>query len=146
MEGTVEDLMAREVVSLDEGMTVGEAVERMAGAGVHAAPVLRGGRVVGVLRERDVLALLDAPLRRLLSSHRSLRDEAERVRSLPVARAMERSFERIGPEASAYDAVRLLHETGQEVLPVVSGGRLVGVVSRTTVMEHLAGQGGERRA
>lgn len=146
MEGRVDEVMERNVVTVEEGMTIEEAVTRMSEGGVHAAPVLREGRVVGLLRERDVLALLDAPYERLISSHLSLRDEAARVRSLAVSRAMETDIEEVGPEATVYDAAHILHGTGQELVPVVSGGRLVGVVTQTTIMEHLAGRGGDRRA
>src|SRR5438046_660753 len=42
---------------------------------------------------------------------------------------MQRDFPQVHPDASLPEAERLLHETGDESLPVVEKGRLVGVVT-----------------
>ena len=51
---------------------------------------------------------------------------------------MTRDPDTVGPDVSAQDAARLIHETGHNRLPVVEDGRLVGVVTRLDVLGALA--------
>ena len=45
----------------------------------------------------------------------------------------------VGPDATAQEAARLIHESGHNRLPVVDGeGRLMGVVTRVDVLGALA--------
>lgn len=52
---TAADVMTREVVTLTETMTVAHAARTMHVRGVRRAPVLRDGRVVGMITESDLL-------------------------------------------------------------------------------------------
>ena len=51
---------------------------------------------------------------------------------------MSRDPDTVGPDVSAKEAARLIHETGHNRLPVVEDGRLVGVVTRLDVLGALA--------
>jgi CBS domain-containing protein len=51
---------------------------------------------------------------------------------------MTRDPDTVGPDVSAKEAARLIHETGHNRLPVVEDGRLVGVVTRLDVLGALA--------
>jgi CBS domain-containing protein len=44
----------------------------------------------------------------------------------------------VGPETTVREAARIIHESGHNRLPVVEGGRLVGVVTRLDVLGALA--------
>jgi CBS domain-containing protein len=55
---TVEQVMAREVVSVREDATVIEVAALMANRGVHPIPVIRDGRLVGVIGRADVMRVL----------------------------------------------------------------------------------------
>jgi len=52
---TLRDLMTPEVHTLDPDMTLREAVERFAVEGFGGAPVVAGGRLVGVISSKDIL-------------------------------------------------------------------------------------------
>lgn len=54
---TVSGIMHSDLVTVEAGMTLREAVEVLRGAGVSGAPVLRGSRLVGVLSGTDILEL-----------------------------------------------------------------------------------------
>jgi len=57
---TVDHVMARQVVSVNEEARVIDAAALMANRGLHPIPVLRDGRLVGVVSRADVVkALLD---------------------------------------------------------------------------------------
>jgi CBS domain-containing protein len=60
LDTTVDQVMARRVVSVDESATVMEVAALMANKGVHPIPVLRGDKLLGVVGRADVVrALLD---------------------------------------------------------------------------------------
>lgn len=52
---TLRDLMTPEVMTLDPEMTLREAVERLVSEGISGAPVVVGGRLVGVVSGTDIL-------------------------------------------------------------------------------------------
>ena len=64
-ETLVHDVMNRRVVSVDEAATVIEVGALMANRGVHPIPVMRDGRLLGVVGRADVaralLALAESP-------------------------------------------------------------------------------------
>ena len=71
----------------------------------------------------------------------SLHRFEDRLRKAFAASAedmMTRDPDTVGPDTSVREAARLLHETGHNRLPVVEGGRLVGVVTRLDVLGALA--------
>jgi len=52
---TAADIMRRDPATVDPDMTLREAIDVLRGAGVSGAPVVRGGRLVGVLSATDLL-------------------------------------------------------------------------------------------
>lgn len=51
----VSDIMTPDPITLEPGMSLREAVEVLRGAGVTGAPVVRGGRLVGVVSTTDIV-------------------------------------------------------------------------------------------
>ncbi len=54
----IEDVMKREVVTVDESTDLGLCVQRMLEAGVKRVPVMRGDSVAGVLSRHDLMGVL----------------------------------------------------------------------------------------
>ena len=50
----------REVLSLDVGTSVREAVSLLAGRRIGAVPITRGGEVAGIFSERDIVYRLSS--------------------------------------------------------------------------------------
>jgi CBS domain-containing protein len=113
------DLMTRDVVAVAPEDTLGEAAERMAADDVGSAVVLEHGLLIGILTERD---LLRAVAGRVHSSEARVR---EWMTADPVTAA---------EETSATEALETMMENGFRHLPVLEGGRTVGVVSIRDVM------------
>ncbi|MEX2471218.1 MAG: CBS domain-containing protein [Gemmatimonadota bacterium] len=51
----VSDIMTPDPITVEPGMSLREAAEILRGAGVSGAPVVRGGRLVGVVSTTDIL-------------------------------------------------------------------------------------------
>lgn len=62
---------------------------------------------------------------------------------VPVAAAMVREFEAVGPELPVAAPLRRVLETSQHDFPVVQGGRVVGMLGREAMLEALAAHGAE---
>ena len=59
---------------------------------------------------------------------------------MKVRDLMRRWFERLDPAASVREAARLMVLTGQQALPVVDRGRLVGMIAEGDILSRLLGE------
>ncbi len=76
----IAEVMSQPVLALDEQHTLSDAALLMSQRGLRHVPVLRQGRVVGIVSERDLFALQRLSLRQLGASLRAAPDEATLVR------------------------------------------------------------------
>ena len=115
---TVADVMSRKLLTVDPTTALSEAAERMVERGVGAALVLSGETVSGILTERDVLrAVATGP-----------------VEGTHVAAWMTRDPETVDVAESTGQAAAVMIHGGFRHLPVVDGGRPVGIVSIRDLM------------
>lgn len=92
-----------------------EAIKQMAEKNVGALAVIRGSELVGIVSERDYA-------RKVILKDRSSRDT-------PVADIMTASVVTVAPDASVDECMRLCTDGRLRHLPVLDGGRVVGMVS-----------------
>jgi CBS domain-containing protein len=112
---TVEDLMTKDVLTVEPSDTIGEAAEKMHDANVGAVIVVEDMvRVVGIVTERDLMRAV---------AQRARAAEA-RVRQWMTADPLT-----IDPETSIDDAAKIMFENNFRHLPVVKDGRPLGIVS-----------------
>ena len=105
-----------EVLTIDADATVFEAIRRMVDANVGALLVTEGGRVVGIVTERDYL-------RRVTLEGRT--EEETSVREI-----MTSPLVYVTPETSVDECMAVMTERRIRHLPVFAEGRdLVGIVS-----------------
>jgi len=105
--------MSSDVLSVETSVSILEVAQRMVERNVGAVLVLDGGRLAGILTERDVLRAVA----------RGLRDTTR------VADCMTAHPETIGPDDTTELAAVLMIHGGFRHLPVVEGDNLVGVIS-----------------
>ena len=105
----------RNVISVGASTTVREAVGLLAENRIGALPVLDGGRVAGVMSERDVIYCL--------------RTEGAAVLDWTVDKVMTAPVITVEPQVSVLAALSQMTKRRFRHLPVVEGGNLVGFVS-----------------
>ena len=129
---TVKDLMQPEVATLQASDHLDLADDVMRLGRIRHMPVEEEGRVVGMLTQRDLF-------RAGISSVLRFRSTAERewLAKISVAEAMTAPVLTIDSGASLLSAVRLMVDRRIGCLPVVSGERLVGLLSETDLLRHL---------
>ena len=125
---TVEELMSRDVVTLseDENLAVGDDLLKL--HHIRHLPVVREGRLVGLVSHRDLI--------RALARHAGSRSPS------PVwaKDVMTRSVETVSPWTSVREVVEKLLDHKYGCLPVVDGDqRLVGIITDSDLV-RLAGQ------
>lgn len=93
-----------------------KAKEMMDAGGFRRLPVVREGRVVGILTERD------------------LREHGGYLKSTKVDAIMRVPVVTVESKASVEDAARLMLRNKIGGLPVVDGGKLVGIVTSSDLL------------
>lgn len=109
------DRKPRDIVSVEAGTRVRDAVTLLSEKRIGAMPVLDGERVVGIISERDVIYCLSS-------------DGAEML-DWPVSRVMTAPAITIESQVSVLAALSQMTRRRVRHLPVVEEGRLVGFVS-----------------
>src|SRR3984893_2153004 len=119
-----------ELVSVDAGCTVGEAIDLMQQYSISQLPVVESvnggaGDIVGSIPERSLL-------------DRIYRDPA--VVATPVSTAMDPPFARVSAGAPIEEAFEALLG-GEPALMIIDGDAPVGVITRSDLLEFVAHRG-----
>ena len=131
MDLLVRDLMTRDVVTLeaDESLLLADDVMRL--GRIRHLPVVRAGRLVGLVSHRDMLRASVSSLAGLSRS-----EEASIKGAIPVREVMAREVRTVGPDEPALAACKLILERKLGCLPVVDAEqRLVGIVTEADFVE-----------
>ena len=116
------DLRATDVLTVSPGTTLADAARRMIARETGAAVVLEDGGLVGVISERDLM--------------RAIPDACSP--ETPVSERMSRHVMTAAPETSVPEAMAIMIEGRFRHLPVVAGGRVLGIVSMRDLMSWTA--------
>ncbi|MBI2528364.1 MAG: CBS domain-containing protein [Candidatus Rokubacteria bacterium] len=126
----VRDVMQSKVTVISPATTVPEAVRLAQLRGIRHLPVVENGEITGMVSDRDLKRAMPSGAT-VLEAH-ELRYLLER---LPVSEIMTRVVITTGPMFPVEEAARLMVAERISALPVTEGGRLVGIVTETDVLE-----------
>ncbi|MEM3640319.1 MAG: CBS domain-containing protein [Candidatus Bathyarchaeia archaeon] len=115
----VEDVMVREVITIDENSTVKEAAEVMNKFEIGCLIAVRKGKAIGIVTERDLLKRVVA--------------EAKDANKTKVKDVMSSPLVVVEPHMELEEAVKLMFQMKIKKLPVVDGKRLVGLITLTDI-------------
>ncbi|MCI4042839.1 CBS domain-containing protein [Streptomyces sp. TRM75563] len=134
---TVADVMTKKVVAVAPKASFKDIVTAMSRWSVSALPVIEGeGHVVGVVSEADLLHKEEFRERRPgLVEQMRRPDATAKAGSSSAEDLMTRPALTIGPDAPLPRAARLMATRGVKRLPVVEGGVLKGIVSRSDLLK-----------
>jgi CBS domain-containing protein len=121
----VKDIMKSNVLTVGEDDALSVAQSILAWAGVRHLPVLRQGRLTGILSDRDILSYRAGPA--------AGRD----WRSATVQAAMHPAPQTAHPDDSLTEVAGRMAAAKIGALPVVEQGKLVGII---TTIDVLAGE------
>ncbi len=118
----VRDKMSRTPVTLDADRPMSEAMEIMTRYGLKAMPILEpgGDRPVGVLEH-----------------HLADKAVGHGLGDMAVSEYMMQDFETVAPDKDLYQVIELILGQGQRLVPVVEEEQIVGVITRTDLINLL---------
>jgi CBS domain-containing protein len=123
----VRELMTKQPTTVGPGATLGEVATLMKQDDCGSIPVVEGGRLVGIVTDRDIV----------------IRGIAAGVdpKTQRVNKVMSSDPVTVGPEDDITDAEKKMADRQIRRLPVVDGGKLVGII----VTAQIARAGNERK-
>jgi CBS domain-containing protein len=116
----------RDVLKIDAGASVFEAVEQMVAANVGSLLVTDGGDIVGIVTERDYL-------RRVTLEGRTDRETA-------VGEIMSAPLVVVNPDTSIDECMAVMTDRRIRHVPVAEDGQVIGVVSIGDVVKFKSKQ------
>ena len=133
----VEDVMSRELFTVGRNDKLSVADNILKQKRIRHIPVLdKDGALAGIITQRDLFRGI-----LLKSLGYGSRAEERLLESLVVKDAMRDEVIITTPDTPLADAARLMLENKIGCLPVVAGGRLVGLISEADFVEQFARNG-----
>jgi CBS domain-containing protein len=132
--------MTKDVKTAEEVLTLAEAVKKMREINIGCLVVVKAAAEeagdgkrqkedvspVGIFTERDLV--------------RKIAESGASILSTPMAQLMSKPLTTISPGATIWDAIAVMGRLGIRRLPVVDGGRLIGLLTETDVFRLIVSQ------
>ena len=140
------DIMVSPVVTVAPDCSVQDAARILLHYRISGAPVVDDtGQIVGIISEGDLLRRIETATERsrpswlrFLISDGDLASEYVKARARNVTDAMTRSVISATVDMPIKDVAALLEKHSIKRVPVLAGGRLVGIISRANLVQVLA--------
>lgn len=126
----VRDVMQSKVVVMSPATTVAEAMLLAQARGIRHLPVVDGGALVGMVSDRDLKRAMPSSATPL-----DARAAGAVLDGVAVSQIMTRPVLTTGPMFPVEEAARMMIAEKISALPVTEGGRLIGIVTETDVLE-----------
>jgi acetoin utilization protein AcuB len=133
MKTRVRDWMTPDPVTIDADASIADAIELLQRKNVRRLPVMRRGKLAGLVTERMLLSF---------SPGKSTPMDMHEVRFLlartPVSAAMNPRPNTVTPDTDLADCAQLIHDRKLNGIMVVNAkGDLVGILTTTNALEAL---------
>jgi CBS domain-containing protein len=119
MGTSIKEVMTSEVKACEPDTTVAEAAKVMAKEDVGPVPVVEEGRLTGIVTDRDIVIRVVA--------------EGRDPNSTTVGEIASRDVVTVSPDDDLDTALKQLAQNQVRRIPVVDGGRLVGIVAQADI-------------
>jgi CBS domain-containing protein len=120
----IDEIMIREIITLDGRATVREAVEIMAKQEISCLIIVQGESPIGIVTERDFLT------RVLLEGRDPATTKVFQVMSAPLVYG--------NPNMNVREAVKLMNAKKIKKLPILENGHIVGMITLTDIARSIA--------
>ena len=120
----VSEIMTQAAVIDQPDDTLGEAARKMWEQQTGSLLVIDGDDLVGILTERDILKAVAT---------------GSRLEETRISEVMSKDVVTVGPQTSLREAAKVMADRWIRHLPVLDGGRLVGILSQRDLAGVLAG-------
>lgn len=142
------DIMTKDVLTLTPDTEVTKAAKLLLERGFNALPVVdKSGRLVGILCQSDLISqqealpvpsyftLLDSFIP--LTSLKKMEREVQKIAATTVREAMTPEPVTVSPDTDIEQIAALMVDRSFHTLPVLDGGKLVGIVGKEDILRTL---------
>lgn len=119
----VRDIMTKEIVIIDADRTALEAARLMTEKGISSLFIAKEGNLVGIVTERDFIKKICA--------------KELAVSQVKVGDIMSKILTTAGPETPIEVAVQRMANHKVRRLPIMEGGKVIGIITVTDLAKHL---------
>jgi acetoin utilization protein AcuB len=127
----VKELMTPNPITITHNQPVAKALELMRRYEIRRLPVIKDGKLAGVISDRDVRQMAGRPTVKLPKS-----DQDDAYLQLPVEEVMTLNAITVRESQPAQDAITLMLKHTISGLPVLNrDGALVGVISQQDILK-----------
>ncbi|MDY6076396.1 CBS and ACT domain-containing protein [Mobiluncus sp.] len=125
--------------TIDSGATVPDAIEMMQTHGITKLPVLRDGKLCGVVSQSDINRALPSDATSL-----SFGEVAYLLSKLKIYKIMKKNPPTISADAMLEEAAIVMRDSKDEILPVMDKGKVIGVITESDVLDAFIDINGAR--
>jgi CBS domain-containing protein len=115
-----EDVMATDLITIEPGEKIALADLKMTRSSVGSLPVVEGERIVGIITQRDIMLA-----------------RGYEIGSLRAGDLMTKELITVTPGTPLKDIIKIMVDNKIERVPVVDGGRFVGLVVQGSILKYL---------
>ncbi|MDY0389956.1 CBS domain-containing protein [Desulfobulbus oligotrophicus] len=146
---TAQDIMTREVITVNANTSVRDLAAVLLTSNISGAPVVDDtGAVIGIVTESDLIfqnkkvhlpttfALLDAFV--FLERPGKMEQELKKISGSKVGDICSRKLVSVTPETGLEELATLMTEKKIHTLPVMTQGKLVGVIGKSDIIRTIA--------
>jgi len=154
---TAKDIMNKNVVTVTDDTSVETLGRLFIEKNISGAPVLdQGGNVVGIVTENDLVSqnkrihipttirLFDAFIP--LEGFGSIEKEIRRMSASKVAEICSRDVVTVSPDTPLQDVATIMSEQNIHLLPVVTSGKIVGIIGKIDIIKGIQGEGDKQQS
>ena len=140
------DIMVANVITVGPNATVLDLADLLLSNRISAVPVVDdGGRLLGIVSEGDLVRRAEAGTERrrswwleALTPNEALAAEFVKAHGLKASDVMTRNVITAAPDTPIARIADMLERNRIKRVPIVEGGRIVGIVSRANLLQALA--------
>ena len=132
----VTKIMSRNVVSVHHGDPISKVRQIIKEQGVHHVPVVRGDQLVGLISYSDILRVSFGDV--FNADERAV--DATLDHTMTLEQIMATDVTTLTEHSTIREAAEILAQGKFHSLPVVSGRKLVGMVTSTDLIRYLVDQ------
>jgi CBS domain-containing protein len=143
--------MTKEVITVKPETSIEDLASLLVSHGISGVPVIdESGGLYGIVTEHDlinqnkrlhiptVVSFLDAAI--YLESSKKFEEDVKRLAATKVGEICARKVTTITEDTTIIDIATIMGEKKVHLLPVVTGGKVVGIVGKRDVVKSVARQ------
>ena len=131
----VEEIMSKDPFVVEEDVSIGSVISLFRDQGFSRAPVVKKGKLVGIVTVHDIVEKVILP--RVRESFGGVAGEKIRTLSGAVKGIMTSPVITVNPSTKLRDADKIMHQQSMSSLVIIRNGRLVGIMTKKDILEHI---------